>query len=203
VNESKWIIERFNKELRKPNQDLKKYKEVSPLIREASDSLNESLLRNVAVRTYHDVDVSWHLQNRNRSLYETNMLNGSELISRLIALGNKQAEFVAAKQPGRNSDGSRHPHSWSIVDEIELIQWIKEKLNFYPDHIANPFVYTAPNNWNSERILFPIEFAPEIPYRGFEELWFAQAGPMRIAMKNGHTLSSGGSMVNICWMKKL
>jgi hypothetical protein len=106
-------------------------------------------------------------------LYETDMLNGSELISRLRILGNKQAEFVSAKVPGRGSDGARDPHSWSIVDEIDLIQWIREKLNFYPDHIGKIIEYPAPKDWTSETILFPIDFAPSLPYKGFERLWFA------------------------------
>ena len=171
--ESKWIIDRLNKEVGDPYSNLAKYREVSAFVREAPDSTNERLLKDIPLRTYHDVDITWHLQNRNRSFYETNMLDGSELISRLISLGNKDAEFVAAKQPGRNSDGSRFPHSWSIVDEIELAQWIKRKLHFYPDQIEYPFEYRAPANWANEKILFPIEFAPSIPYKGFEELWFA------------------------------
>jgi hypothetical protein len=46
------------------------------------------------------------------------------LISRLMLMGNNKAEFMTAKQPGVRSDGTRHPHSWSIVDEVECIQWI-------------------------------------------------------------------------------
>jgi len=173
LNESQWIINRLYTEVGDPNTNLEKYKEVSPFVREAPDSTNEKLLRDVAVRTYHDVDIEWHLKNRNRSFYETNMLDGSELISRLMKLGNKDAEFMAAKTPGRKSDGTRFPHSWSIVDEIELVQWLKAKMNFYPDHLNTPFSYQAPTDWNAETILFPIDFAPSLPYKGFEQLWFA------------------------------
>ena len=64
------------------------------------------------------------------------MLNGSELVNRLVIMGNNQAEFVSSKIEGRRNNGMRHPHSWNIVDEAELVRWIKEKLNFYPDHLA-------------------------------------------------------------------
>jgi len=173
TNESKWLIQQLGKELGDPNKDLKKFEEVSPFVRAAKDTSNEKVLKSVAIRTYYDVDVNWHLQNRNRSLYETDMLDGSELISRLIVLGNKNAEFVAAKQPGRKSDGSRQVHSWNLVDEIELVQWLKEKMNFYPDHLAIPFTYPAPAGWAQETILFPFDFAPSLAYSGFEKLWFA------------------------------
>jgi hypothetical protein len=173
LGENRMIIDRFKTELGDPSRDIAKYKAVSPMLREGKDSTNEKWLKDIAVRTYHDVDISWHLQNRGRSFYETNMLNGSELISRLVRMGNKQAEFVASKIPGRRSNGQRHPHTWGIVDETDLVQWIKEKLNFYPANIAVPFFYNAPANWGQETILFPIDFAPGLSYKGFEELRFA------------------------------
>ncbi len=37
---------------------------------------------------------------------------------------------------------------------------------------ADPFTYTAPSRWRPERIPFPLRFAPELKYRGFEELRF-------------------------------
>ncbi|MEW6736070.1 MAG: hypothetical protein AB1489_32555, partial [Acidobacteriota bacterium] len=37
----------------------------------------------------------------------------------------------------------------------------------------DPFIFTAPKDWRSERIAFPLDFAPEIKYQGFEELRFA------------------------------
>ena len=77
----------------------------------------------MAVRVYEDIDVEWQLKERRRSLYDTNILNASELINRLLLSGNNKAEFKTSKQPGQRSNGMRHPHSWSIVDEVECIQW--------------------------------------------------------------------------------
>jgi hypothetical protein len=173
LGEAQMIVDRFNKELGNINGDMKKYKEVSPFLREQKDSTNEKYLINTAVRTYHDVDVNWFIQNRKRSLYETNLLDGSELINRLVQLGNKQVEFIASKIPGRRSNGMKHPHSWNIADEIDLVQWVKEKLNFYPEHIANSYTYAAPENWDTEKFLFPFNFAPAITYKGFEDIRFA------------------------------
>jgi hypothetical protein len=82
-------------------------------------------LKDVAVRTYHDIDIAWVIEERQRSAFDTNFLNASELIKRLRALGNERAEFIQSDQKGYRSNGMRHPHSWSIVDEVECIQWIK------------------------------------------------------------------------------
>jgi len=173
IDESKMIIERFKKELGDKKTDVSRYNEVSPFWKDKEGMGNEQYLKDVAVRTYHDADVSWFIQNRRRSLYETNMLNASELINRLVLMGNNQAEFMMSKVQGKRSNGTRHPHSWNIADETELVQWLKEKLHFYPGHLAVQYEYSAPENWAKELIMFPMEFAPSISYKGFEELRFA------------------------------
>ena len=173
LGESQMIIDTFDKAFGKPETSLQHYREASPFLKNDTIAGNERFLKEVTYRTYHDVDVSWYLQNRLRSIYQTNMLNASELVKRLLLMENKNAEFVVSKTPGMRSNGYRHPHSWSIVDEVDLIQWVKEKLNFYPEHIAQPYSYNAPQEWRPELIMFPIDFAPALPYKGFEELRFA------------------------------
>jgi hypothetical protein len=173
LGESQMIINQFKNDLGDINGDLKKYHEASPFSKDLNAAGNESSLKDVAVRTYHDVDINWQIQNRRRSLYETNMLDASEFINRLVLQGNTRAEFVTSKIQGRRSNGQRHPHSWNIVDEIDLIQWIKEQLHFYPEHIQPAFTYMAPEKWAPETILFPIDFAAALAYKGFEELRFA------------------------------
>ncbi len=173
LGEDQMIIDKLNKELGDKTIDMGSYNKVSPFYAEAKEPGNEKFLKDVAFRTYHDVDVNWHIQNRRHSIFNTNMLLASELVNRLALMGNGQAEFVSSKIEGRRSNGVRHPHSWNIVDEIDLVQWIKDKLHFYPDHIEKPYVYNAPANWATEVIMFPMDFAPAITYRGFEELRFA------------------------------
>ena len=171
--ESQMIIERFDKELGAVDGDRKKYRAVSPFETDLPQPGNEQWLKNIAVRSYHDVDVNWFIKNRRRSLYQTNALNASEFITQLIAEGSTQAEFVQSKTEGRRSNGMRHPHSWNIAEETDLVQWVKSALHFYPDHLEKPYNYKAPAGWSPEMILFPLDFAPAIPYKGFEDLRFA------------------------------
>jgi hypothetical protein len=37
----------------------------------------------------------------------------------------------------------------------------------------DPFTFQSPTDWRGERIPFPLDFAPDIDYQGFEELRFA------------------------------
>ncbi len=55
-----------------------------------------------------------------------NALDQSAMINYLRRLGNKDAEFINAFGKGYRLDGTRHPHSWSIVDAANCINWIKK-----------------------------------------------------------------------------
>jgi len=129
VFEAKMISAMMNKEIGTPETNPKKYNELTPFDHELTEAGNERFLKNMAVRVYEDIDVEWQLKNRRRSMYDSNILDASELINRLLLLGNEQAEFITAKQPGYRSNGMRHPHSWSIVDEVECIQWCLKLFN--------------------------------------------------------------------------
>ncbi|MFA6261871.1 MAG: hypothetical protein WC760_10410 [Bacteroidia bacterium] len=101
------------------------YARMNPFSMNINLGENERFLKSTPVRAYHDVDVSWWLKNRNQSVREANYMVTSELIKRLNQLGNKRAEFMQTYQTGYRSNGQRHPHSWSIVNEVEFVQWIK------------------------------------------------------------------------------
>ena len=124
VFEAKFISAKMNKEIGTPETNPKRYNELTPFNHRLTEPGNEKYLKNLAVRVYHEIDIEWQLKQRRRSLFDSNELSASELINRLMLMGNERAEFVIAKQPGMRSNGMRHPHSWSIVDEIECIQWI-------------------------------------------------------------------------------
>jgi len=173
TGEARMVLDKLKNEIGDYKTDIQKFNEVSPFYKDGKEPGNEKFLKDVAFRSYHDVDVNWHLKNRRHSLYNTNLLMGSELVNRLDIEGSTQAEFVSSKIEGRRNNGIRHPHSWNIVDEPEIISWIKEKLHFYPDHLEKPYVYNAPKEWNHELIMFPMDFAPSIAYKGFEDLRFA------------------------------
>ena len=125
VNEAKLVSDIMSREHGPPSLNLNTYKWLTPFYSSQTEEGNEKFLKNMPVRVYHDIDVRWQLENRRRSIYESNYLNSSELILRLMLAGNQAAEFIAGKK-GYRSNGTRHPHSWSIVDEAELIEWVKK-----------------------------------------------------------------------------
>jgi hypothetical protein len=156
------------------NDNLQKYIYWSPFYKEAETSGNEIFLRNVPVRLYYDTDINWELKNRRNSFYDTYLPDGSELVNRLLLLGNKEAEFVPAKQPGMRSNGIRNPDSWSIVDETDCIHWMKKELDIFDANFFEPaYALSFPEGWDVERFPMPIDFAPQIRYKGVEDIRFA------------------------------
>lgn len=108
-----------------PRENIETYAKLTPFSMNKSYSQNEIFLKDLAVRTYHDVDIAWRIINRNQTVHLSNYEMSAELINRLVLMGNKRAEFMQSFKTGYRSNGQRHPHSWSIVDEKELIVWME------------------------------------------------------------------------------
>ncbi len=108
-----------------PKENIAVYAKLTAFSMNKNYCENEVFLKNMAVRTYHDVDIAWRIVNRNQTVHNSNYEVTAELINRLNLMGNSKAEFVQTFQTGYRSNGQRHPHSWSIVNEVEFIQWMK------------------------------------------------------------------------------
>ncbi len=174
VNESSFILKTLADECGPVNGNIDNYISLSPFYYNSLSSGNERFLQNVAVRLYYDTDINWELKNRRDGYYDTYLPGGSELIKRLLLMGNTKAEFVESKNPGIRSNGLRNPSSWSVVDEVECIQWVKKQLNIFdPVNYDPEYRLAIPAGWNIERIPFPIDFAPGIQYSGIEDIRFS------------------------------
>lgn len=85
---------------------------------------NAQHLLHTPVRIYADVDPVWWMQNRHVDMYDLNALDQTAMIQLLNDLGNPDAEFINAYGQGVRLEGNRHPHSWSIVEPQDCIDWI-------------------------------------------------------------------------------
>jgi hypothetical protein len=109
-----------------PRDNISTYAKLTAFSMNKDYCQNELFLKNISVRTYHDVDIAWRIINRNQTVHGSNYEVTAELINRLVLMGNNKAEFMQSFQTGYRSNGQRHPHSWSIVNEVEFIQWMKQ-----------------------------------------------------------------------------
>jgi acetyl esterase/lipase len=125
LDENRFLIDYFHKLYGgPPEQYPQKYIEGSQFSRNQDDGGNAKHLIQVPVRLYCDPDILWQLKYKERDYYHMNAANLSAMINFLMKRGNKQAELIPAIGKGFRVDGTRHPHSWSIVDAAGCVGWI-------------------------------------------------------------------------------
>ncbi|MCS4200720.1 hypothetical protein [Salinibacter ruber] len=128
AGEGKWVSHWLEKNLGgTPHENREAYVEYSPYVytwETVGDSLggNAQHLKDIPIRAYAEPDVGWHIENRRRSYYSMNAIDMAALISDLKIMGNDNAELITTHNRRANPEES--PHSWSIVDELELMKWI-------------------------------------------------------------------------------
>lgn len=127
--ESKSIINSCNKVYGgPPDQYPEQYIKRSMYSRSQKDGGNAKYLVKVPIRLYCDPDILWQLKERNRDYYDMNAADLSAMTNFLNLNGNNNAELVPALGMGYRLDGTRHPHSWSIVSSSNCIDWIQKLL---------------------------------------------------------------------------
>ncbi len=127
LQEDHFLIDEFSKLYGgSPEEFPEKYVEGSMFSRSRDDGGNAKYLIDVPVRLYCDPDIVWQLKNKSRDYYDLNAANLSAMTNFLLQSGNTKAEFIPAIGKGFRVDGTRHPHSWSIVEPADCIKWLLE-----------------------------------------------------------------------------
>ena len=124
--ENIYIIERLEKETGgNPATHLAEYYKISPYSFSDTTQTEIKKLLNIPFRIYTEPDIHWWLQERGADFTSMNATESSAMINELNRLGNQNAVLLTTQNKGyRKPDNRRHPHSWSIVDNDELIQWL-------------------------------------------------------------------------------
>jgi hypothetical protein len=107
-----------------PSAVRQAYRNHSPFLASEKNGGNARLLKNTPVRLYTEPDVVWMIENLGLDYYTINAVDQAALVLQLRALGNASAELITTTGKGFRPPGKRNPHSWSIVDEPELADWI-------------------------------------------------------------------------------
>jgi hypothetical protein len=111
-----------------PDRLRQVYRSRSPFLASEKDGGNARLLKNVPIRLYTEPDVVWWIENGGRDYYTINAIDQAALVLQLRALGNTKAELITTTGKGFRPPGTRNPHSWTIVDEPDLANWIVKAL---------------------------------------------------------------------------
>lgn len=111
-----------------PETALANYYAVSPYSFTDESQTAVKKLIEIPLRIYSEPDIDWWMKERNADLTSMNITDCSAMINELNRLGNQQAVLITTQNKGfRKPDHKRHPHSWSIVENQELIQWLLQQ----------------------------------------------------------------------------
>lgn len=125
TKESDWLIALMQEEFGNPENGISAYEEYSPFTAQSGNIQNLSSLDGVKIRLYTEPDTVWWKENRQNEADELNAYYIEKLANQLKGeLSNSHVEFIPTENKGYRASGERHPHSWSIVDKAELMEWM-------------------------------------------------------------------------------
>lgn len=125
MNEARWLLRKYNSLYGgSPETHPEKYIEVSIYSNSETNGGNAKYLKNIPIRMYTDLDVDWLINQRRRDLYDWNGTNIVAMINKLKLMGNEDANVIATIGKGVRLDGTKQPHSWSIMDNYDCLNWI-------------------------------------------------------------------------------
>ncbi len=126
VEEAKFIIELFESGIGKPEENIEKYKQLSPYLMSCESTSNIKNLKSIKTRFYCEPDLDWQTKNRGRKYEDLNAYHLDKAYHSLLKLGAKQAEFIVTTHRGLRANGEKNPHSWSLVEKESLLRWLLE-----------------------------------------------------------------------------
>lgn len=125
VNEARWLLNNFNQIYGgSPAAFPERYVETSVYSHGAENGGNAQYLIDMPIRMYTDLDVEWMMYERQRDLYDWNGTDIVAMINQLKMMGNPDANVIITIGKGIRLDGSRHPHSWSIMGNEDCMDWM-------------------------------------------------------------------------------
>lgn len=127
IQEAKWIKEFFDNEFGNPKSGIANYENNSPFTYETQNIQNLKGLQNLKIRFYIEPDLKWWKENRKNDFDDLNAFYIEKLSEKLKSeFGNNNIELIKTENKGYRANGERHPHSWAIVNEEDLIKWMTE-----------------------------------------------------------------------------
>jgi len=125
VDEAKWIKGQCDSIYGgSPEKFPEKYIENSIYSFGAKDGGNAKYLKNTPLLMFTDLDTDWLINQRHRDLNDWNGIDIISMVNQLKILGNNNAKVIVSQGKGFKLDGTKNPHSWSIMDSKVCLDWI-------------------------------------------------------------------------------
>lgn len=130
VEEAKWIKNNCDSIYGgSPEKFPEKYIENSIYSYGAKDGGNAKYLKKMPLLMFTDLDTDWLINQRHRDLNDWNGIDIISMINQLKIMGNENAKVIVSQGKGVRLDGTKNPHSWSIMNSELCLNWIIETID--------------------------------------------------------------------------
>ena len=107
-----------------PEEHPQHYMDASIFSYGVKEGGNAKYLNDIAIRMQSDLNLDFLVNQRKRDLYDWNGTDVVAFVNQLKTNGHQNAEVIITQNRGVRLDGTRHPHSWSIMDTEDTMEWI-------------------------------------------------------------------------------
>ena len=130
LEEAEWMLRTFPEKFNATAyQTPEVYRKNSVFSHKLPMGGNAQFFVNTPIIIFHEPDINWWIEERGCSYYDINSYDLAAFTNTLRQLGNEQVELISTSGKGFDRQGNRKPHSWTIVDEDYLINWMLNVLN--------------------------------------------------------------------------
>lgn len=124
IQESTWLLETLGSNFGNPKDSIGKYEKYAVFTNSTDNTSNLKKLKGTKIRLYTEPDTLWWQENRMADYEQMNAFYIKRLYDILIQKEYERVEYIPTTDKGYRANGERHPHSWSIIDKKDLINWI-------------------------------------------------------------------------------
>ena len=126
AGEGRWVRYRLEAALGGPPSVMPdRYQNYSPYSYGVAGGGRAVLLNGIPLRAYHEPDIDWWMRNRGKGYQQMNSPDMAGLVNELSLLGSDRAELITTISKRHGARFGATPHTWSIVDNAELVSWLK------------------------------------------------------------------------------
>ena len=127
--EARLMMKVFPERLGTPLNDLSRYQSRSVYSQFEKDGGNAIYFKDIPLIIFHEPDMDWWKKERNATYFDINSFDINGFVNQLEKLGNNDLTLVTTSGQGFDRQGNRKCHSWSIVNESFLVDWIKKRVD--------------------------------------------------------------------------
>lgn len=124
-HEGEFLANLLESEIGTPTASFNSFKELSPFLASQNFLHNLPNHKKYKIRLYTEPSPEWHQKNRNRAYRNTNSWMIERFHEALTQSGHNSCDLIKTENKGVRSNGVIHPHSWSIVEQKSLLEWMK------------------------------------------------------------------------------